>query len=168
MIVEPISRVFRRSGDATPAPCQACHHPAENHSSCPSLWKRLDDANWVMDEDAEMKYNEAKQKNEENREIMVDLDRTIASLNEEMKQALALVGRLVESYASLSLMGSFAGQVKKAVRLMEMNLEATRNKNSDPSSITMLEKSVEILRKKLKVVEEASQRSEMIVIRRGR
>lgn len=121
-----------------------------------------------MDEDAEMKYNEAKQKNEENREIMVDLDRTIASLNEEMKQALALVGRLVESYASLSLMGSFAGQVKKAVRLMEMNLEATRNKNSDPSSITMLEKSVEILRKKLKVVEEASQRSEMIVIRRGR
>ena len=120
-----------------------------------------------MDESAEMKYDEAKQKSDENRKIMVDLDRIIASLNEEMKQTLSLVGRLVGFYASLSLMGSFAGQVKKAVRLMEVNLEAMRNKNSDPSSIAMFEKSLEILNKKLKVVEEADQRAEMSVIRRG-
>src|SRR6266576_1451766 len=93
MIVEPISRVFRRSGNTAPTQCQERDHPAENHSRCPSLWKRLDDAKWDVDENAETKYDEAKQKNDENRKIMVDLDRIIASLNEEMKQALTLVGR---------------------------------------------------------------------------
>jgi len=94
-----------------------------------------------------------------------DLERGIIKTKENEVNVYTIL--LVESYASLSLMGSFAGQVKKAVRLMEVNLEAMRNKNSDPSSMAMFEKSLEILKKKLKVVEEASRRAEMSVIRRG-
>jgi hypothetical protein len=158
---------FFRS-NATQAPpargvCK-CGHPDESHSLRRSLWKKQD-TNWVIDEDAEKKYDEAKQKDDENRKIMVDIEYIIASLDKKMKQELALVGRLVESYASLSLAGSFAGQVTKAVKYMEMNLEAMRNNTSDPELVQMVEESLEAMKSKLKMVEEASQKAERRVVR---
>ena len=143
-----------------------CGHPDESHSLRRSLWKQRD-TNWVIDGDAEKKYNKAKRKDDENRKIMVDTKRIIDSLDKKMEQELASVRQLVESYASLSLAGSFAGQVKKVIQYVELNLETMGNNTSDPKLVEMVEDSLEILKKKLKVVEEASERAERGVVKVG-
>src|SRR6266550_4100862 len=160
---------FRSNATQTPpvrGVCGKCGHPDESHSFRRSLWKKRD-TNWVIDEDAEKKYDEAKRKDDENRKIMVDIEHIIASLDKKMKEELALVGRLVESYASLSLAGSFAGQVAKTVKYMEAILEAMRNNTSDSKSVETVEESLKIMEMKLKMVEEASQRAETRVVRIG-
>lgn len=141
-----------------------CGHPDEDHSLRKSLWKQRD-TNWVIDEDAEKRYDEAKRKNDENSKIMVDMKHIIASLDERIEQELTLVRELVEFYASLSLAGSFAVQVKKAIKYMEVNLEAMRNNTSDPKLVEMVEESLGIMKKKLIVVEGVSQRAESRVVR---
>ncbi|KAF8346281.1 hypothetical protein F5887DRAFT_1132409 [Amanita rubescens] len=164
--LHPVFSFFRSNATQAPPPrgiCK-CGHPDESHSLRRSLWKKRD-TNWVIDEDAEKKYDEAKRRDDENRKIMVDIASIIASLGKKMKQELALVGRLVESYASLSLAGSFAGQVTKAVKYMEMNLEAMRNNTSNPELVQMVEESLETMKLKLKMVEEASQKAERRVVR---
>jgi len=61
---------------------------------------------------------------------------------------------LVSSRSSTlnSLSGSFSGQVKKSVKLLETHLKAIRNK-SDPGTIKQIEASLEQLRAKLEVLE---------------
>src|SRR6266550_1502163 len=150
---------FRGNATQAPPPRKVCNcgHPDEDHSLRKSLWKQRD-TNWVIDEGAEKRYDEAKRKNDENSKIMVDIKHIIASLDERIQQELALVRELVESYASLSLAGSFAIQVKKAIKYMKVNLEAMRNNTSDPKLVETVEESLEIMKNKLIVVEVANQR----------
>ena len=158
---------FRGNTTQAPHPRKVCKcgHPDESHSLRRSLWKQRD-TNWVIDEEAEQEYNEAKRKNDENHKIMVDRKRIISRLKQRMKRKLASVGRLVESYASLSLAGSFSGQVEKTVKYMEVMLEGMRNNaESDPELVAMVEESLESMKMKLKVVEEAHERAERRVVR---
>ncbi|PFH47861.1 hypothetical protein AMATHDRAFT_76995 [Amanita thiersii Skay4041] len=71
------------------------------------------------------------------------------------RNCLAEVGELTQSYAKLSLSGSFAGQIKKSVRLIEVNLEAMRHNKADLKSIEKVEKSLEHMKDKL-IVETAA------------
>jgi hypothetical protein len=160
---------FRGNTTQAPSPpprkvCK-CGHPNESHSIRRSLWKQQD-TNRNIDEEAEKEYNKAKRENDENHRIMVDKKRIIARLEQRMNRKLASVGRLVETYASLSLAGSFSGQVEKTVKYMEVRLEAMRNNiESDPELVAMIEESLESMKMKLKVVQEAHQRAERRVVR---
>ncbi|KAK2467589.1 hypothetical protein APHAL10511_000444 [Amanita phalloides] len=144
-------------------PCHTCGHPLLHHRTCQSLWEERDAVDVVVDEDAKQKFDEAKQQNDEHRGTMDDLDHDIARLDNDMEETLASIGRLTESYANLSLMGSFAGQVKKSLRLLEVNLEAMRNNKADMRSIELVEQSLESMKRKLRMVEEASEKAGMNV-----
>ena len=139
--------------------CRKCHHSYNSHRHYHSLWKLQDHSQEKIDHEAETKYNEARKEKNEHETMIVDLDQVILDLDLELEEALISLGRLTESYARLSLSGSFAGQVKKSVRLLETNLEAMRNNRADPRSIEMVEKSLESMKQKLKVVEAANEKA---------
>ncbi len=99
--------------------------------------------------------------------MLADLKRSVASLDVDMEESLARVGFLTESYAKLSLSGSFAGQVKKSVRLLETNLQAMQSNNADRKSVEAVEKSLESMKAKLNVVEEAKAKTKEQISRPG-
>ena len=139
--------------------CLKCNHSYNSHRHYNSLWKLQNHSQEKIDHEAETKYNEAKKGKKEHEIMIVDLDQVILDLDLELEEALISLGRLTESYARLSLSGSFAGQVKKSVRLLETNLEAMRNNRADPRSIEMVEKSLESMKQKMKVVEAANEKA---------
>lgn len=139
--------------------CLKCRHSYSSHRHYNSLWKRKDHSQENVDRDAEDKYNKAKKEKNNHETMIVDLDQVILDLDLELEEALISLGRLTESYARLSLSGSFAGQVKKSVRLLEANLEAMRNNKADLKSIEMIEKSLDNMKQKLKVVEAANEKA---------
>ncbi|KAF8331178.1 hypothetical protein F5887DRAFT_895198 [Amanita rubescens] len=139
--------------------CKQCNHSYNSHRHFNSLWKRQDNSQEKIDHEAEAKYNKAKREKNNHETMIVDLDQVVRDLDLELKEVLFSLGQLTESYAKLSLSGSFAGQVKKSVRLLELNLEAMRSNNADLGSIKAIEKSLEEMKKKLKVVEAAKEKA---------
>jgi len=81
---------------------------------------------------------------------------TIETYNKEIEQATEEIGRLAEQYSSLSLSGSFSGQVRKSVKLFETHLESIRKK-SDPGNVKQIEESLEQLKKKLRLLDDAEE-----------
>lgn len=153
-----------RNGDT----CQHCSHSYLDHRHYNSQWKQEDDTQTTIDKDAEKKYKEAARNSTLQQKMLADLKSAVASLDVDMEESLARVGFLTESYAKLSLSGSFAGQVKKSVRLLETNLQAMlSSNNADHKSIEMVEKSLESMKAKLKVVEEAKAKTKEQISRPG-
>jgi hypothetical protein len=140
--------------------CRRCSHSYDSHRHYHSVWRRQDHSQEKIDREAERKYNEAKKEKNVHETMIVDLDQVILDLDLELEEALISLGRLTESYARLSLSGSFAGQVKKSVKLLEANLEAMRNNRADPKSMEMVEKSLDSMKQKLKVVEAANEKAQ--------
>ena len=139
--------------------CRKCNHSYHSHRHYHSEWKQQVHSQTKIDHEAETKYNEAKKEKKEHETMIVDLDQVILDLDLDLEQALISLGGLTESYARLSLSGCFAGQVKKSIMLLETNLEAMRNNGTDSKSIEMMEKSSEIMKQKLRVVEAANEKA---------
>jgi len=59
--------------------------------------------------------------------LIADARKVIESTEIKMEEATEQIGRLAAKYSELSLSGSFSGQVKKSVKLLETHLEGTRN-----------------------------------------
>ncbi|KAK2463003.1 hypothetical protein APHAL10511_004990 [Amanita phalloides] len=136
--------------------CQICGHSIDDHRRHAFLWEKRNETN--VNEEAERRFNETRQQTDEQERVMADLKRHVAWLDQETKEALVRVRQLTESYASLSLIGSFAGQVRMSVRLLEVNLKAMRNKNAE-GAIEMVEQSLVIMRRKLELVKEVAKLS---------
>jgi len=147
--------------------CQHCNHSYLDHRHYNSQWKQEDDTQTTIDKDAEKKYKEATRNSTLQQKMLADLKRSVASLDVDMEESLARVGFLTESYAKLSLSGSFAGQVKKSVRLLETNLQAMQSNNADRKSVEAVEKSLESMKAKLNVVEEAKAKTKEQISRPG-
>ena len=145
--------------------CRECNHPYDSHRHYNSLWKLEDHRQESIDHKAEEKYNKAKREKNNRETMIVDLDNVISRLDSELEETYSSLSRLTESYAKLSLSGSFAGQIKKSVRLMEESLEAMRSNKElqDLKSIEMFEKSLENMKRKLKVVEAANEKEKGVV-----
>ena len=86
---------------------------------------------------------------------IADVRKVIKSIGKEMAKATEEIGRLAAEYSKLSLSGSFSGQVKKSVKLVETHLEGLRN-TSDQESIDQMEASLAQLKEKLRVLEVAA------------
>ena len=152
--------------NSAPRPSNSCHcgHAAENHAVCKSVWEKRE-TNLVLDPNAQRQYDQAKGDDDDNRTIIINLDDAIMRLDQKIKEEFAKVAQLVRSYASLSLAGSIAGPKQKAIRLLEMRLESQRNKYSNPSLIDEMERSLKMMKERLKTVEEAEERAEIRIIR---
>jgi hypothetical protein len=108
-----------------------------------------------LDEAAKKRHEEATRLLKEKTVSILDVQKTVEGITIEMGESTILIGELAEQYAQLSLSGSFSGQVKKSVKLLETHLEAIRNK-SDPETIKQIEASLKQLKAKLEVLERAA------------
>lgn len=90
---------------------------------------------------------------------MALLKQTILDMDKALAESTAKVGQLVEEYAKLSLSGSFSGQVKKSVALLELNLETMRSNGTDAQTIKSVEKALARMQEKLTVVEKAKEQA---------
>lgn len=92
---------------------------------------------------------------------MSQLKQTILDMDRALAESTAKVGQLVEEYAKLSLSGSFSGQVKKSVALLDLNLETMRSNGTDAQTIKSVEKALARMREKLSVVEKAKKQAHL-------
>jgi hypothetical protein len=140
-------------------PCQKCGHPYDDHRTHRSRWKQRDYRPEIVNKD-DKEAKEARENNDKHRTKIIDFDKSIANLDKDMEEALVALGRLTESYGNLSLTGSFAGQIKKSIRLLEMHLTAAQqHAEADLKSIDVIKKSLENMKRKLKMVAEARKKA---------
>ncbi|PFH47907.1 hypothetical protein AMATHDRAFT_49934 [Amanita thiersii Skay4041] len=132
-----------------------CGHSYLDHRHYNVEWTQKAETQTRVDANAERKYKDAEGNKAKQEQLKIAVDREISRLDKELDNLLILVGDLTQSYAKLSLSGSFAGQVRKSVRLIETNLEAMRNSKADAKSIEKMEKSLESMKEKLRIVETA-------------
>lgn len=136
-----------------------CGHLRDDHRHYNTLWKEVEEDEKVVDKAAEKKYNEAKTEKEKKESMKERAEKAINRLTEDVEESTVELGRLAAEYANLSLSGSFTGQVEKAIKLMELNIEKMRNDGSDPQMIARLESSLVSMQKKLQVLREARERA---------
>lgn len=138
-------------------PCLVCKHPYEDHCTRYLLWEKRDYTPEIVDEGGN---EETKKDDDKQRTRIIDFDKTIANLDKDMEDALISLGRITQSYSTSSLMGSLPGQIKKSIRLLEMYLKAAQQSGkTDARSIEAIEQSLEDMKGKLKIVEEAGKRA---------
>ena len=133
-------------------PCRVCKHPYEDHCIRNLCWDKRDYTPEIVraGEEGTKKANEGV----DNRRT--DLDKAIANLDKDMKEALISLGRLTESYSTSSLLESVPGHIKKSIRLLEMHLKvAQQHSEADVKSIEAIGKGLENMKRKLKIVEAA-------------
>jgi hypothetical protein len=139
-----------------PPNCTACRHLVADHRHYNSIWKTENKTETIIDKTAEQKYNAAVKDSAARELAIIKLDEVIVAMKEDIAQATDDVGRLTQSYAQLSLSGSFTGLVKKSVQLLETNLETMRGNGTDSDMIRVVEESLEGMKEKLAVAEAAA------------
>lgn len=135
---------------------QNCGHPIAHHRHYNSVWKLVEDKQVTVDTVAKKKYENAKEESEREELRMEELNKMVDQLGEGLAEATAKVGELTRSYAKLSLSGSFTGQVKKSVQMLELNVETMRSNGTDEDTIRTVQKSLDNMKAKLKLVEDAN------------
>ena len=133
-----------------------CGHHMDKHRHYNSIWFHQEEKETYTDEAAKKRHEEATELLKNNEVSITDVRKIIENTGKEMAEATEEIGRLAAKYSELSLSGSFSGQVKKSVKLLETHLEGIRNK-SDPESIKQIEASLEQLKNKLRVLEVAAE-----------
>ncbi|KAF9459249.1 hypothetical protein BDZ94DRAFT_1051168 [Collybia nuda] len=139
--------------------CRQCDHSYEHHHHYNSRWELCEDTQVTIDQDAKKKYDDAMSEKEQQEIGMRQLNDTIDNMDIALSESTTKVGLLVEEYARLSLSGSFSGQVKKSVSLLELNLETMRGNGTDEQTIKSVEKALARMQEKLKVVEKAKRQA---------
>lgn len=136
--------------------CKKCRHPAIDHRHFNSIWEDTLDTQVVVDEDAKRKFHAASKDKNRYQGALTKIEAATRDLDSQIENLKVEIGNLCHSYQSLSLSGSFAGQIAKSVRLFELNLEALQANGADPQTIRTMEESLETMRRKEKLVDEAA------------
>lgn len=76
------------------------------------------------------------------------LDKQIADL----AKYVTLVGQLAKEYAGVALVGSFADQVEKSIKLLETNVEEMRTAGKDVESMKRAEVNLAMMKEWLTVL----------------
>ena len=149
---------FWLDGEGVRDYCQRtkCGHHMDKHRHYNSTWFPLKEKEIYTDEAAKKRHEEATELLKNNEVSIADVRKIIENTGKEMEEATQEIGRLAAKYSELALSGSFSGQVKKSVKLLDTHLDCIRNK-SDPESIKQIEASLEQLKNKLRVLEVAAE-----------
>ena len=132
--------------------CQICNHSVHDHQHYNAVWSEKHQTEEYVDTQRQRRYDEAMMMFGNTQVSIEDIQSFIAIVGKGMADATEEIGRLTAEYSKLFLSGSFSGQVKKFVKVLEMHLEAIRDKMDD-ASIKHMEASLEKLREKLRVLE---------------
>ena len=132
--------------------CSKCRHLAVDHHHTNSLWEDMND---TQVEDA-MQNIEPAGHNKSRYQGVLKAKASVRRIGGQIEDLKADIGRLCGLYQSLSLSGSFACQISKMIRHLELNLAAQRANGADSQTIEILENSIEKMRQKKRLVDEAA------------
>lgn len=131
----------------------------DDFSIRPGEWEPYKDTQVIIDQDLKKKYDDAVSEKSRQELGMAQLKQTIVDMDRALAESTDKVGQLVKEYGKLSLSGSFSGQVKKSVAMLELNLETMRNNGTDAQTIKSVEKALARMQEKLTVVEKAKEQA---------
>ena len=139
--------------------CKVCPHKHQDHGAVRAIWVEKDETVNDVDEEARERFASASTEKERKESMRELVRKTLDTLQEQLECDTKLLGHIAEEYAGLSLSGSFTSQVYKSVKLLETKVESMRNDNTGSEVIARMERSLERLKDKLKVLEEAQRRT---------
>lgn len=136
--------------------CQECKHSRKSHRHYNSIWAIREVSKLKVNKEAKDKFEKAQNAKERAEELKSQIKDKKVMLQDRIKNATEELGRLVERYSNLSLSGSFAGQVEKAVKMLEQNLEGMRESGAARETIDKVEASLDSMWEKLEVLKKAN------------
>lgn len=83
------------------------------------------------------------------------VQKALEEIQRRLEEDTRELGQIAQEYAKLALSGSFAGHLHKSVKLLSTKLESMRNDGTSAEIIARMEKSLERLNDKLRVLENA-------------
>ncbi len=135
--------------------CQECKHGREFHRHFNLIWAIKEVVETKVNQEAKAKFENAQNAKERTKVLKNQIKDKKVMFQDRIKNVIEELGRLVER-SNLSLSGSFAGQVEKAVKMLEQNLEGMRESGAARETIDKVEASLDSMREKLEVLKEAN------------
>jgi len=135
----------------------SCGHSRDHHRHYNSLWAWKDDEQVTVDEAAKQKFEAAKTQKELKQVLVDEMQASVDRLTMGIDEQTTELGGLADDYSKLSLSGSFAGQVAKAVTLLEQNIESMRNSGVDQATIEKVETSLKNMQAKFDLLNKANE-----------
>jgi len=135
--------------------CSICGHTNQVHYHSKVQWEQVTDEQVPVDQDMKKRWEDAKD-GEEKTAALIEAGRKMLNvLNQVIDEAMNELVRLVDEYACLSLSGSFAAQMEKAVGLLEQRYKAMEEKGH--VDLKRVKASLEKMKKELEVLKTAKQ-----------
>lgn len=132
--------------------CSKCNHERQFHRHYNSIWDTREVTELLVNPDKKAKFENAKGAKERAKQLEDQIMETKAKLQDRIRKATNDLGDLVERYSNLSLSGSFAGQVEKAVQMLEQNLQTMREGGASQQTIEKVQQSLNSMQAKLEVL----------------
>lgn len=138
--------------------CIDCKHHMDKHRHYNSIWVHQVEKKKIINSGTQKLHEDATEKLGKKQVEVGDVRKEADKIGEDMVTATEKIGQLAAEYSELALSGSFTGQVKKSVNLLETHLQGLRNKSDvDPGTIKQIEASLDQLQGKLRVLELAAE-----------
>ena len=156
-----LSRFF---GDS----CPKCKHSLRDHRCYHAQWVKVTDVEVSVEQDMKTKWEDAKDVEERRVVFTAACGKALNDLNHVMNRATDNLRERVGRHESLALGGSFAAQVRSAVKLLKQRYEALKKKEDvSPDQLEKVQKSVDCMEKRLAVLETAEKDTQNATIRIG-
>ncbi|KZT33515.1 hypothetical protein SISSUDRAFT_992946 [Sistotremastrum suecicum HHB10207 ss-3] len=139
--------------DGKKTTCNKCGHSYRDHRHFYYIWEEHKEEVKAVDEEAKAKFKEALLDRCGGEWMRTWHSKQIKRLDSELADATNEIRTQAQAYASLSLSGSFSAQLYKAIKVLEMNLENIKGKETDPDTIQGIEDSIAQLKEKLRILQ---------------
>ncbi|KIY66908.1 hypothetical protein CYLTODRAFT_354146 [Cylindrobasidium torrendii FP15055 ss-10] len=146
----------RDQRDRTDNPkCVQCGHGMLDHRHYNSLWMKKEEVQTSVDESAKARFFKAKLDAEQQAKVQKQVQDAVDAMSARVADQTAEIGRLAEEYSQLSLSGNLAGQVQKAVRMVELHAEAMAGQSTDEQTTNRVQHALKTLKDKLDLLNKA-------------
>jgi len=123
------------------------------HNHVKAHWELTDVVS--VNQDARQRFEGARSEQEQKEALRAQVTAEIAAMKTSMRVGMEQIRRLVESYANISLSGSFSVQIERSVDMLVMTRDTIRKEGGDESTIMSLGETIGRLQAKLEVVRDA-------------
>jgi len=140
-------------GHGKSSTCRVCGHHYSTHRHVKAHWELKDVI--TVNQDARKRFESAHSEQERKEALRAQVTVEIATMKSSMRVSMEQIRRLVESYANISLSGSFSVQIERSVDMLVMTRDTIRTEGGDESTIMSLGETIGRLQAKLEVVRDA-------------
>lgn len=135
--------------------CDKCDHSLWDHHRCDAKWEQVNDTQVLIDQEVKKKWEKAKDEKAKTAVLGTFREKVLHTLNQVIDDGICDLARLVEQYSALALSGGFSAQVDNTVKLLEQHYITLKAKSVDEGQRQKVEESLECMRKKQELLNNA-------------